>query len=74
MGKLTDTQRRALSEVVERDGYYSAWCLGTRTCEALRVRGLVTNSYGDRPFGTGWDRNNGQVWITDAGRRALEEG
>jgi len=71
MAKLSATQLRVLCQVANRNGFFSAWSLGTRTCEALRVRGLVTNSYGDRPFIGGWDRDNGQVWITDAGRAAI---
>lgn len=66
MVKLTITQMSVLKKVAQRDGYLTAWCLGTRTCEALRVRGLVSHTYGDRPFVGG--RDNGQVWITPAGR------
>ncbi|GAB4071678.1 hypothetical protein KHC28_00115 [Ancylobacter sonchi] len=71
MAKLSEAQFQVLDMVRGRDGYFSAWVLGTATCEALRKRGLVTNSFGDAPFRRGWDRNNGQVWITESGRQAL---
>jgi len=73
MEKLTEAQFHALAYIADRDGHFSAWALGTRTCEALRTRGLVRNGSGDVPFRGGWDRSNGQVWITDAGRAALAE-
>lgn len=76
MAKLTPKQLSALREVAKMDGKFSAWCIGTSTAEALRRRGLVSNSFGDRPFEKGLDRSNGQVWITPAGLAVLggEEG
>lgn len=69
--KLTTAQRRALAEIAKhRDCHFTAWCLGTSTCEALRKRGLVSHTGGDRPFTVGW-RDNEHVRITDAGRQAL---
>lgn len=73
MAKLTKTQIEALRSVAAHDGRLSAWCIGTRTANALHRRGLVRNCLGDnRQFQVGW-RDNGSVWITDAGRAALTE-
>ncbi|HWK65351.1 MAG TPA: hypothetical protein VNS34_10445 [Rhizobiaceae bacterium] len=70
MGKLTEAQKRALADVHNhRPGYFTAWDLGTSTCEALRKKGLVEHRGGDRPFTVGW-RNNECVYITEAGRAA----
>ena len=67
MGKLTEAQKRVLQQISIRNGYYTAWTLGTATCEALRKRGLVE---GDHPF-TGRFRHDPILWITEAGRRSL---
>lgn len=65
--KLTPSQVRVLKEAAsQRDGFYTAWNLGTTTCEALRKKGLIK---GDRPF-RGGRYDNGSVSLTEAGRAA----
>jgi len=68
MARLTEAQRRVLRQVLTRNGDYTAWVLGTVTCEALRKRGLLE---GEHPF-TGRFGNDPPLWITPAGRAALE--
>lgn len=73
MNKLTKAQVEALQMIAGRDGYYTPWVIGTRTCEALRKRCLISASSGDRPF-TGRFGNDPPLWITPAGRAALTDG
>jgi hypothetical protein len=71
VGDLTKPQFEALKQIGARDGYLTPWCIGTRTGEALRRRGLVRTATGENiPFGGrfGYDPS---LWITDAGRAAL---
>lgn len=71
MAKLTKAQSRALQEISSRDGILTAWCVGTRTAEALRSRGLVRPTVETgHPFGGRWGYDP-CLWITDAGRAAL---
>lgn len=47
----------------------TAWLLGRATCEALRKRGLIE---GEHPI-TRWGVNsNPYIYLTEAGRRALQ--
>ena len=71
--KLTKAQRAALESIAKRDGYLSAWVVGTRTAEALRSRGLVATPTGeDIKFGGRWGYDP-NLLITPAGRAALEQ-
>ena len=69
--KLTKAQSEALQQIANRDGYFSPWVLGTRTCEALRSRGLVTTSTGENIRFGGRFGYDPPLWITDAGRAAV---
>lgn len=69
MAKLTEAQKLVLQLVSSRNGVYTAWGLGTRTCEALRKRGLL---HGDQPFQGRYRGQYTSLCITEAGRRALE--
>lgn len=71
--KLTKPQADALRQIGARDGYFSPWVLGTRTCEALRSRGLVTTSTGENIRFSGRFGYDPALWITPAGREALAE-
>jgi hypothetical protein len=69
--KLTKAQRETLDAISQNRGAaHRVYALGRKTCEALRMRGLITTSDGERPITTG---SNPFVMITDLGREALRE-
>lgn len=70
MKKLTEVQRRVLAAVAERDGWLNPWAMGTRTCEALRKRGLVEE---EKPFVGVAGYYPRTLRITEAGRAALKD-
>ena len=69
--KLTASQLRVLKTVADNRGAaHKVYTLGRSTCEALRKRGLIE---GDRPFHR-WRDGNPYIYITEAGRQALQRG
>ncbi len=72
-GKLTATQARVLRTVADNRGAaHAAYALGRQTCEALRVRGLVSTRNCDcMAITKSW---NPYIYITEAGRIALAQG
>jgi hypothetical protein len=71
--KLTKAQGDALRQIGAHDGHLTPWTLGTRTCEALRSRGLVTTATGKNIKFGGRFGYDPRLWITDNGRAALAE-